>query len=203
VIQSADPMLACTLRESKRRGLSIRSTQAAVWIQTDHASYDAVRQKFVLDSREWSGGWQAARTCNPNASVWTSPPSAWSPAATVINSGISPAIVTPAPIVPSGPSFEKTQLKAWLDNELPQINLEKQSLDAEKSELEKDKAIQQMANGTVGFAPSKARPWLEASDAINTAQLNTRISSWNNRAQQLQQRINHYNGEVQRYNSMQ
>jgi hypothetical protein len=66
VLRSADPTLACVLREGKRRRLSLRSTQAAVWIQTDHASYDAVRQEFAIDPGDWSVGWQAASTCTPS-----------------------------------------------------------------------------------------------------------------------------------------
>jgi len=110
--------------------------------------------------------------------------------------------VRPEPVVASGPWWEKPQLENWLDGELQQINLEKQGLQAEKSKLEGDIRLQQMANGTVGLAPSKARPWLAASNTLKTLQLNSRISDWNKRAQQLQQRIDHYNAEVQRYNSM-
>jgi len=58
-----DPTLACVLREAASRRLSVRATQAAVWILTDRVSYGKVRGKFPVSVDEWNAAVEVAKAC--------------------------------------------------------------------------------------------------------------------------------------------
>src|ERR1019366_6792532 len=61
---ATDPNISCVLRDAGKHGLSVRATQAAVWIQTDHVGVDTVNHKFQVTSADWSLATEVASGCN-------------------------------------------------------------------------------------------------------------------------------------------
>ena len=53
-VKGYDQTLARVLRLSKQRGLSVRATQVAVWLITDHIDRDQLEGKFPVTDAEWS-----------------------------------------------------------------------------------------------------------------------------------------------------
>ncbi len=58
---SPDPVLACILSEAN--GLSTDAKQAAVWIYTDHATFEHVNEKFSVSRADWDAAEAVVRKC--------------------------------------------------------------------------------------------------------------------------------------------
>jgi hypothetical protein len=42
------------MKQSSKQGLSVPGSRAAVWIRTDHVSFDYVNQKFRVTLLDWT-----------------------------------------------------------------------------------------------------------------------------------------------------
>lgn len=62
--QGVDRMLGCILREAQNDSLSVEAKQAAVWIETDHITYDHMSQKFPVSSSDWNAAVRVYRRCS-------------------------------------------------------------------------------------------------------------------------------------------
>jgi hypothetical protein len=60
-IRTPDPKLACILKNSSK--LSVPTRQAAVWIHTDHVTYDQMSQKFPVTVEEFNQGQALVDRC--------------------------------------------------------------------------------------------------------------------------------------------
>ena len=74
-LEKPDPMLACITSEGK--SLSVAGEQAAVWMYTNHATYEHVNRKFPVARADWSAAEAVVEHCrmgeatkeHPNKSV--------------------------------------------------------------------------------------------------------------------------------------
>jgi hypothetical protein len=55
-LTAPDPRLSTILSEGKKRNLSTRALQAAVWIATDSATYDQTNARFPIGQADWQAG---------------------------------------------------------------------------------------------------------------------------------------------------
>jgi len=62
-LRHPDSMLARVVSEAARRGLSVRATQAAIWIVTDGVSYDHMSSKFPVSSSDWAQARAVVKHC--------------------------------------------------------------------------------------------------------------------------------------------
>jgi len=58
---SPDPVLACIL--SHADGLSTEAKQAAIWIHTDHATFEHVNEKFAVSKEDWAAAEAVLKKC--------------------------------------------------------------------------------------------------------------------------------------------
>ena len=56
-----DPVVACLAREGS--SLSLAAKQAAVWMYTDHITYEHMNQKFDVSPTEWAAAQKVYRAC--------------------------------------------------------------------------------------------------------------------------------------------
>lgn len=62
-LSKPEAVLACILDDAHRHNLSVIATQAAVWIYTDHISFQEAKQKLSLRVEDWNVGVTAVRRC--------------------------------------------------------------------------------------------------------------------------------------------
>lgn len=66
VSPTSNPVLACILSEARKEKLSVIATQAAVWLNTDHLTFQEMNTRMVIGSEEWSKAETVAARCNSN-----------------------------------------------------------------------------------------------------------------------------------------
>lgn len=64
-LEPPDPTLACVLTRS--RNLSVATQQAAVWMYTDHLTYQHMNEKFSVSPAEWAAAEPVVRACTAAA----------------------------------------------------------------------------------------------------------------------------------------
>jgi hypothetical protein len=60
-LEPPNPMLACIT--SQARDLSVSAQQAAVWMYTDHLTFNRMREKFAVDSGDWAAAKAVVQRC--------------------------------------------------------------------------------------------------------------------------------------------
>lgn len=62
-VTKPDQALTCVLERAKAGQLSVRATQAAIWIVTDDVTYERLAGKFPVSEEEWEAAKDAAANC--------------------------------------------------------------------------------------------------------------------------------------------
>lgn len=66
-LETANPTVSCILSEARRRNLSVQATQAAVWIYTDHVSFEDINHKLLIIGADWDAASEVVAHCLQNA----------------------------------------------------------------------------------------------------------------------------------------
>jgi hypothetical protein len=66
VAAKPDPVLACILNKARKEKLSVAGTQAAVWVHTDHVTFEEMITRVSVSKIEWSKAETVASRCTLN-----------------------------------------------------------------------------------------------------------------------------------------
>jgi len=58
-----DPVLACILNEARKEKLTVSGTQAAVWVHTDHVTFQQMSTRMAVGKEEWAKAEAVASRC--------------------------------------------------------------------------------------------------------------------------------------------
>lgn len=113
-----DPVLACILRRST--SLTVAARQAAVWIDTDHVTYDQMGQKFPVTPDEFSEGQAVFNRCQsavrPVSQTLQTPLAIQQPVLISPPVQPQPVVIQPTPLRPDQRAFIEnvwTEYNTW------------------------------------------------------------------------------------------
>jgi hypothetical protein len=64
VAAQPEPVMACILDGARKEKLSVQGTQAAVWIHTDHVTFQEMNTRMDIGNGEWSKAEAVAARCD-------------------------------------------------------------------------------------------------------------------------------------------